>query len=87
MKKHVKKNDLVVVLSGNERGKRGKILTINVQAQRVAVEGVKIIKKAIKKTQDRPQGGFQEKEGFIHISNVMLAEKYDKRHGNALKTK
>ena len=72
---HVKKNDLVVVLSGNDRGKQGKVISVDVKNWRVSVEGVRIIKKAMRKSQDRPQGGFLEKEGFIHASNVALAEK------------
>jgi len=85
MKLHVKKNDVVVVLSGNDRGKRGKIISVNPQKQRVSVEGVRMIKKALRKSQDRPQGGFQEREGTIHVSNVMLAETFDKRQGAAKK--
>jgi large subunit ribosomal protein L24 len=78
MKTHVKKDDLVVVLAGNDRGKRGKVLAVLPSKGRVVVEGVRIVKKAMRKSQDRPQGGFQEKEGSIHISNVMLAEAFDK---------
>ncbi len=85
MKAHVKKNDLVVVLGGNDRGKRGKILSVNPQRGHVVVEGVRIIKKAVRKSQDKPQGGFQEREASIHISNVMLAESYDKRHSETKK--
>lgn len=81
MKFHVKKNDLVVVLSGNDRGKRGKVLSVNSPKGRISVEGVRMIKKAMRKSQDKPQGGFQEREGFIHVSNVMLAEVYDKKRG------
>ena len=79
MKRHVKKNDMVVVLAGNERGKRGKVLQVIPRKGQVVVEGVRMIKKAMRKSQDRPQGGFLEREGPIHISNVMLAEIYDKR--------
>jgi large subunit ribosomal protein L24 len=81
MKLHVKKNDLVVVLSGNDRGKRGKVLSVDPRAGRVVVEGVRMMKKAARKTQDRPQGGFLEREAPIHISNVMQATEYDRRHG------
>lgn len=77
MKCHVKKNDVVVVLSGNERGKRGKILEVYPGKQRVIIEGVRMIKKHTRKSQDRPQGGIVEKEGTIHISNVMKAELFD----------
>ena len=79
MKTHVKKNDVVVVLIGNDRGKRGKILSMDPKKERVVVEGIRMIKKAVRKSQDRPQGGFLEYEGSIHISNVMLADVYDKR--------
>lgn len=77
MKCHVKKNDVVVVLSGNEKGKRGKILEVYPGKQRVIIEGVRMIKKHMRKSQDRPQGEIVEKEGTIHISNVMKAELYD----------
>ena len=77
MKRHVNKHDVVVVLSGNEKGKRGKILEVYPVKQRVIIEGVRMIKKHTRKTQDRPQGGIVEKEGTIHISNVMKAELYD----------
>lgn len=79
MKVHVKKNDLVVVLSGNERGKRGKILSVDPKSRRVVVEGVRMMKKAARKSQDRPQGGFIEREAPIHASNVMEAGEYDRR--------
>jgi large subunit ribosomal protein L24 len=78
---HVKKNDVVVVTSGSQRGQRGKILQILTKKNRVLIEGVRLIKKTARKTQDNPQGGIVEREGSIHISNVMLAEKYDTRRG------
>jgi large subunit ribosomal protein L24 len=81
MKLHVKKSDLVVVLSGNDRGKRGKVLSVDPKSLRVVVEGVRMMKKAARKTQDRPQGGFIEREAALDISNVMLAEEYDRRRG------
>lgn len=82
-KTHVKKGDVVVVISGNHRGGRGKVLSVSPGKGQVVVEGVHLIKKAVRKSQDRPQGGFVEREGPVHISNVMLAEKYDRRHGTA----
>ncbi len=85
MKTHVKKNDLVVVLAGNDRGKRGKVLAVLGKKGRVVVEGIRMIKKAVQKSQDRPQGGFQQREAAIHLSNVMLAEKFDKRRGEVNK--
>ncbi|MCF7668739.1 MAG: 50S ribosomal protein L24 [Verrucomicrobia bacterium] len=80
MKKfHVKRGDEVVVISGTERGKRGKILFVLKDKNRVIVEGVKIIKKHMRKNQQHPQGAIIEREGTIHASNVMLASKYDER--------
>jgi large subunit ribosomal protein L24 len=76
---HVKKGDEVVVISGAEKEKRGKIIEVSPRKQRVIVEGVKMIKKHTKKTQEHPQGAIIEREGSIHISNVMKAEKYDTR--------
>ncbi len=81
MSKRIKKNDMVVVLAGNDRRKRGKVLSVDSSKDRITVEGVHIIKKAMPKSQDRPQGGFLEREAPIHISNVMLAEEYDQRRG------
>jgi large subunit ribosomal protein L24 len=77
MKCHVKKGEMVVVTSGTQKGKRGKILEVYPQKMRVIIEGVRLIKKATRKTQDRPQGGLIEQEGTLHISNVMKAETYD----------
>jgi len=78
-KSHVKRGDEVVVLSGTERGKRGKILAVLRDKQRVIVEGVKMIKKHQRKNQQYPQGTIVEREGSLHLSNVMLASAYDAR--------
>lgn len=75
VKTHVKKGDEVVVISGNHKGERGRILQVFPTKSQVLVEGVRIIKKHARPTQDRPEGGILEKEGPIHISNVKrLAE-------------
>ena len=76
---HVKKNDEVVVISGTERGKRGKILEVLPKNKRVIIEGIKMIKKHSKRSQEHPEGRIVEREGTIHISNVMRAEKFDAR--------
>lgn len=76
---HVKKGDEVVVISGTEKGKRGRIIAVLRKKQRVIVEGVKLIKRHQRKSQQHPQGGIIEREGTIHISNVMLASRYDAR--------
>jgi len=80
-KVHVKKGDEVVVIAGTERGKRGKILEVLRDKNRVLVGGVKMIKKCLKKNtnQNRPQGAIIDREGTIHISNVMLAAQFDAR--------
>jgi large subunit ribosomal protein L24 len=76
---HVKKNDEVVVLSGTQQGKRGKVLEVLRDRHRVIIEGVNFIKKASRKSQEQPQGGIVEREGALHISKVMLATDYDTR--------
>ena len=75
VKTHVKKNDEVVVISGNHKGETGKVLQVFPEKEQVLVEGVRLIKKHARLTQDRPEGGIIEKEGPIHISNVKLVAK------------
>ena len=72
---HVKKGDHVEVISGNFRGSSGKILAVFPGKQRVLVEGVRIIKKHLRKSQDNPSGKIAEREGPVHISNVRLLER------------
>jgi large subunit ribosomal protein L24 len=78
---HVKKNDEVVIIAGTEKGKRGRVIEVNRTSQRVIVEGCKMIKRHTKKGRNpnAPQGAIIEREGTIHISNVMLASRYDAR--------
>jgi large subunit ribosomal protein L24 len=76
---HVKKNDEVVILSGTQQGKRGKVLEVLRDRSRVIVEGVNFIKKHSRKTPQQPEGGIIEREGALHISKVMLAAAYDSR--------
>ncbi len=78
-KSHVKKGDEIVVIAGTERGKRGKVLFVSPAKQRVIIEGVKMIKKHMRKNQQHPQGAIVEREGTIHISNVMLVARFDAR--------
>ena len=75
---HVKKGDQVEVISGNHRGAAGKILQVLPKKQRVVIEGVALIKKHMRKSQDNPQGSIAEREGTIHISNVKIVEKVEK---------
>ena len=76
---HVKKGDEVVVVAGAEKGKRGRIISVLTKKDRVIVEGVRMIKRHMRKSQQHPQGAIVEREGSIHISNVMKAERYDSR--------
>jgi large subunit ribosomal protein L24 len=76
---HVKKGDEVVVIAGTEKGKRGKIIQVLREKERVIVEGVKMIKKHVKKNQQHQNGAIIEREGTVHVSNVMKAENFDAR--------
>jgi large subunit ribosomal protein L24 len=75
IKCHVSKGDQVEVISGNFRGSSGRILAVFPGKQRVLAEGVRIIKKHLRKSQDNPSGKIAEREGPIHISNVKLIER------------
>ena len=85
IKCHVKKGDHVEVISGNFRGSSGRILAVFPGKQRVVVEGVRIIKKHLRKSQDNPSGKIAEREGPIHISNVKLIEREKKPEKKAAK--
>ena len=76
---HVKKGEEVVVLAGKEKGKRGKIIAVLRKKQRVIVEGVQLIKRHMRKSQEHPQGAIVEREGTMHLSNVMKADQFDAR--------
>ena len=78
IKPHVKKGDHVEVISGNFRGSTGKILQVLPKKNRVLIEGVRLIKKHLRKSQDNPSGSIAEREGPIHISNVKLVERTEK---------
>src|SRR4051812_7708376 len=74
---HIKKNDVVVVIAGSHKGKSGKILEIRSAKNRAVVEGVAMIKRHEKKSEKNPQGAITEREGTIHVSNLMLQSNYD----------
>ncbi len=78
IKLHVRKGDNVEVISGNFKGSSGKVLEVMSRKQRVLVEGVRIIKRHLKKSQDNPQGKIAEREGPIHISNVKVIERSER---------
>jgi large subunit ribosomal protein L24 len=66
------KNDTVLVISGNYKGKKGKVLKVFPKEQRVVVEGVNFIKRHTRPTQKNQQGGILEREAPVHISNLMV---------------
>jgi large subunit ribosomal protein L24 len=72
MKLKLKKDDLVMVISGNAKGQEGKIVSIDLQKSRAIVEGVNMISKHTKPNAKSPNGGIVKQEGSIHISNLML---------------
>ena len=75
----IRKDDVVYVISGKDKGKTGKVIHIYAQEQKALVEHVNVIKKSARKSQQNPQGGFIEREAPIHISNVMLIDKKTNR--------
>ncbi|MFV0417054.1 MAG: 50S ribosomal protein L24 [Chthoniobacterales bacterium] len=75
VKTHVSRGDTVEVISGNHRGASGKVIQILPAKSQVIVEGVRMIKKHVRKSQEQPNGAIVEREGPIHISNVKLLEK------------
>ena len=84
---HVKKGDHVKVISGNHLGAEGKILAVLPRKSQVLIEGVRIIKRHQKKSQEHPQGVIAQREGPIHISNVKLVEQEVKAPAKKTKAK
>ena len=78
MKMHIKKGDTVLVLSGNDKGKQGKVMSVDVRSQRAIVEGVRIMSKHTRPNAEHPQGGIIKQEAPIHISNLMVVDKSGK---------
>ena len=73
-KLHIKKNDTVVVLAGDDKGKTGKVLKVLVEKNRALVEGVNMVSKSTKPSAKNPQGGIVKQEAPIHISNLSLVD-------------
>lgn len=71
-KVHVKKGDTVLVITGKDAGKKGKVLSVEPKTGRVVIEGMNVVKRHTKPTQAAPQGGIVEKESGVASSNVML---------------
>jgi large subunit ribosomal protein L24 len=80
---HVRRGDMVVVTKGKDKGKRGKVQTV-LKTGRVNVENVLMVKRHSKPSQKNPQGGIIEKEGTIHVSNVLL---WDEKLGRGTRTR
>ena len=73
-KLHIRKNDTVMVLTGEDKGKTGKVLKVLVEKQRAIVEGVNLVSKSVKPSAKNPQGGFEKVEAPIHVSNLSLID-------------
>lgn len=69
---NIRKGDLVQVISGNDKGKRGKVLSVSREKNRAIVEGIRMMKRHTRPTQRDPQGGIVEREATIHVSNLMV---------------
>ena len=75
---HIKKGDTVIVISGKDRGKKGKVLQVNRNTERVIVEKINMVTKHQKPTQRVQQGGLVHQEAPIHVSNVMIYDSKSK---------
>jgi large subunit ribosomal protein L24 len=73
-KLHIKKGDTVMVISGESRGQKGRVLEVNRDKNRAIVEGVNMVSKHTKPNAKAPQGGILKKEAAIHVSNLMLVD-------------
>ena len=71
MAKRIRKGDIVAIVSGDDKGKRGRVLDVLVERNRVVVEGVNLVFKHLRKSQAHPQGGRIRREAALHMSNVM----------------
>ena len=75
MKTKLKKNDLVKILTGKDKGKSGRILEVDAEKERVLVEGLNMKKKTVRPRNQQEKGGIIEVEGYLHISNVAVLGK------------
>ncbi len=82
---HVKRGDDVVVIAGSHKGKTGKVLEILPAKQRVRVEGVAMMKRHMKKSQENPNGSIVEREGSVHVSNLQKKAVFDASKKRAVK--
>jgi len=70
----IRSGEEVVVIAGKNKGSHGKVLKVNLDDDRVVIQGVNIVTKHVKPSRENPQGGIQKREAPIHLSNVMLAD-------------
>jgi len=84
-KYHVKRGDDVVVIAGSHKGKSGKVLEILPAKSRVRVEGVAMMKRHVKKSQENPNGSIVEREGSVHVSNLQKKAVFDASKKRAVK--
>jgi large subunit ribosomal protein L24 len=82
---HVKRNDEVVVIAGSHKGKSGKVLEILAAKSRARIEGVAMIKRHLKKSQENPNGAIVEREGSVHVSNLQLKSRFEASKKRAVK--
>jgi large subunit ribosomal protein L24 len=85
---HVRRGDIVSVITGEHKGSQGQVLQVISKKERVIIEGVNLIKKHVRRSQEYPNGGIIEREGEIHVSNVKLVERpADEKASKAKKKK
>ena len=73
-KLHIKKGDTVMVIAGDSKGQQGRVLVVDIEKEKVMVEGVNVVKKHSRPTNKTPKGGIIEKEAPIHISNLKVID-------------
>ena len=78
-KLHIKKDDTVYVLAGDDKGKTGRVLSIDAKKNRAIVEGVNMVSKSTKPNAQHPQGGIIKKEAPIHMSNLNVVDPKTKK--------
>mgnify|MGYP000664833387 CR=1 FL=1 len=82
--RRIKRDDSVVVIAGDHKGEKGKVLSVDLDANRILIEGVNLVYKHVKRSQQFPQGGRIEREAPVHASNVML---FDEKEGRPVRVK
>lgn len=68
----IRKGDTVVVIAGRDKGKKSEVVRVDRKKEKAIVKGINLVKKAVRRSQEHPSGGFVEIEAFIHASNLML---------------